>query len=216
MNISWLRIRIVRTAELDRLRAAPAAAQASAQAQVEQLTAHSRAVQAELAATCGRLEAAERERSGVQDELYAVRSELREVKSKLEGATRPPPRGQPGQPGQDSRPPPVVPELVGLVEKLAEMTGGAAPDGSGPAVAALRWVKQSVQTLLPLCDVEQIVDSGCFDLRRHEVVADRTAPNQELVDHIADTVRPGYAWRGSVLRPQQVVVFVPAGEAADP
>jgi molecular chaperone GrpE (heat shock protein) len=45
------------------------------------------------------------------------------------------------------------------------------------------------------------------------VVGSRAAPSDVFADQIADTVRPGYAWRGSLLRPQQVIAYVPA--AAD-
>lgn len=112
-------------------------------------------------------------------------------------------------------PPPVVHELVGVADRLVDLTGSGAPSDPQQASAALSWLELRTQTLLAACDVLRIEDRGPLDLHRHQVVASRAAPSDDLVDQIADTIRPGYAWHGSLLRPQQVVAYIPADEVSE-
>jgi molecular chaperone GrpE (heat shock protein) len=64
--------------------------------------------------------------------------------------------------------------------------------------------------MLASCEVTVIDDTGPLDPMRHEVVAGRECAADGPVDQIAETVRPGYAWRGELLRPQQVIAYVPS------
>jgi hypothetical protein len=187
--------RLIRRKELDRLRAEVSAIREESQAQVADLTRKLRAAQDELAAP---------ERT--------IRS--RGDSSQAEQPTRDtaaPGQFPPGEAGA-AGPPPVVQELVNMADQLVDLTGGGAPSDPQQASAALRWLGLRTQTLLAVCDVVRIEDSGPLDLQRHQVVACRAAPGDDLVDQIADTIRPGYAWHGSLLRPQQVIVYIPANE----
>jgi hypothetical protein len=111
--------------------------------------------------------------------------------------------------GRHDEPLPITRELIAMADRLADITRrGTGPD-TEPAAGVLRWVSGRVQALLALCEVAPIEDQGELDFLRHEVVGDRAAPRPELVDHIADTVRPGYQWRTELVRPQQVIAYVP-------
>jgi molecular chaperone GrpE (heat shock protein) len=110
-------------------------------------------------------------------------------------------------------PPPVARELIGVADRLVDLTGAGAPQDGEQVGAALRWMRSRTEALLSACDVVRIEDGGPVDFQRHEVLGNRAAPNDDLLDHIADTVRPGYAWHGSVLRPQQVIAYVESDEA---
>jgi len=102
-------------------------------------------------------------------------------------------------------PPAVAEELIAMADQLDVVLHGANLADAGEE---LRRVRERITALLALCEVAPIVDGGELDFMRHEVVSDRPAPHAGLVDHIADTVRPGYRWRHDLLRPQQVVAYV--------
>lgn len=113
-------------------------------------------------------------------------------------------------PAGTDEPPAVARELIAMADRLVDLTGSTAPTDAEQATAVLRWLRGRVDALLALCEVAPITDDGVLNFMRHEVVADRPAPREELVDHIADTVRPGYLWRHDLLRPQQVVAYIAA------
>jgi hypothetical protein len=111
-------------------------------------------------------------------------------------------------------PPPVVREVIRVADGLLDLTGhgsSADPQQVGPV---LRWIEARTRSLLAACDVVRVEETGGFDARRHEALASRAAPSPQFVHQIADTVRPGYLWHGVLLRPQQVIVYVPADQAA--
>lgn len=56
--------------------------------------------------------------------------------------------------------------------------------------------------------VEILEDSGIFDSRCHTVVETRPAESEGQTERIAETVRPGYRFRGEILRSQEVVLYV--------
>lgn len=114
--------------------------------------------------------------------------------------------------GDEAEPPQVVRELIRLADRLPDLTGENATTTPGQAGEVARWLDARTKALLTACDVARVEDSGPLDLRRHEVVGTRAAPASDLVHHIADTVRPGYAWRGRLLRPQQIVAYTTAPE----
>jgi molecular chaperone GrpE (heat shock protein) len=110
-------------------------------------------------------------------------------------------------------PPKVVHELIRVTDGLTDLIEGGAAQEPERATTALDWLHRRVEALLVSCDVTRIDDSGPVDLLRQEVVDSRPTPTADLVDQIADTVRPGYSWHGSLIRPQQVVAYIPAEEA---
>ena len=110
------------------------------------------------------------------------------------------------RPDSDGGPPPAVREVLRLADGLLDLTGqGASADQEASPV--LRWVEARIRSLLAACDITRIEETGSFDPSRHQAVASRDAPSPDLSQQIADTVRPGYAWRGDLLCPQQVVVY---------
>jgi GrpE len=110
------------------------------------------------------------------------------------------------------KPPAAVSEVIRLADGLLDLTGnGAAPDQQ--QASALRWVDARAKSLLAACDVVRVEETGSFDPSRHQAVSVRTAPSPQLSGQIAETIRPGYAWRDALLRPQQVIVYAPADQA---
>jgi molecular chaperone GrpE (heat shock protein) len=109
-------------------------------------------------------------------------------------------------------PPKIVRELIRVMDGLVDLIEGGAAHEPDRAATALNWLHGRGEALLASCDVVRIDDSGPVDLLRQEVVDGRPTPAGDLVDQIADTVRPGYSWHGLLIRPQQVVAYVPAEE----
>ncbi len=100
----------------------------------------------------------------------------------------------------------LVRELVAVTDELGRLAGS---DG-GSHAARLVAVHGRVARLLPILDVLAIEDAGGVDFTRHEVVGERPTTDAALFDRIAASIRPGYLWRHEVLRPQQVIAYVPA------
>ncbi len=71
-----------------------------------------------------------------------------------------------------------------------------------------RWLNRSITRLLAQSEIYLIEDEGEVDPTRHEVIEVRRVTENERVNRIAATVRPGYGWRGQILRPQEVVAYV--------
>jgi hypothetical protein len=116
------------------------------------------------------------------------------------------------EPDEEAGLPEVVAEVIRLADGVLDLRdglGSSVADGQ-PAATVLRWAGARARSLMAACEVTQLEESGAFDPVRHKAVASREAPSVGLVRHIADTVRPGYAWRGELLRPQEVVVYAPA------
>ncbi len=55
--------------------------------------------------------------------------------------------------------------------------------------------------------VEVLEDSGRFDISRQTVVDTRPTQDPNLVDHIAEIYRPGYLYKGEVLRGQEIILY---------
>ncbi len=75
--------------------------------------------------------------------------------------------------------------------------------------AVITSVRDEVRAILWAIDVSPIqgTTGGRFDPRHHQVVRVKPTADPQLDGHIIQIVRPGYLWRGTVLRPEQVVVF---------
>lgn len=69
---------------------------------------------------------------------------------------------------------------------------------------------QETAKVLREMGVSILEDGGAFDSRCHTVVDTKPAPAPEQVDQIAETFRPGYAYRDETLRPQEVILYVKA------
>ena len=69
---------------------------------------------------------------------------------------------------------------------------------------------QETAKLLERAGVEIMEQTGAFDCRLHAAVETRPALNPEQDGQIAETFRPGYRFRGEVLRPQEVILYIKA------
>ena len=101
--------------------------------------------------------------------------------------------------GAEADPPAIARELIAMSDRLAQQNGDQ----------RLRWLEVAVARLFERSEIYRIDDDGEVDPTRHEVVEMRPATDDAIVNHIAATVRPGYAWRRQILRPQEVVAYVP-------
>jgi hypothetical protein len=201
MSRSLLGYRLIRSKEVDRLHAQLSSIQEESESRLAQMTRQLHTLEDELRT--------------VRDKCASLEQAARSAPDPQQPASADPARlgHDPLTPGAMAGPPRVVRELVGVADKLADLAGDHAPADPQQAAAALRWLQVRTQALLAACDVARVEDGGLLDMQRHQVIATRAAPAEDLVDHIADTVRPGYAWQGSLLRPQQVIAYVPADEA---
>ncbi|MBP2401087.1 nucleotide exchange factor GrpE [Streptomyces syringium] len=145
---------------------------------------------AELSARCAAWLGAERDR---------IEGELRAAYGKPPGTAV-----KEQHPAPDSVPPAAVP-LIELLDRLAGLAGDP-PAADGPV---LDRVRRGVVAALTASGVTPVEDTGPVDPARHHVVATRDDPSGLLSDRIAETVRPGYLWRDVLLRPQEVVSYVP-------
>jgi len=62
--------------------------------------------------------------------------------------------------------------------------------------------------LLERTGVEIMEGTEAFNSQVHTVVETKPAQFPEQVDQIAETFRPGYRFRGEVLRPQEVILYI--------
>lgn len=69
---------------------------------------------------------------------------------------------------------------------------------------------QETAKLLERAGVEIMDRMGAFDCRLHTAVETRPAPAAQQNGQIAETFRPGYRFRGEILRPQEVILYVKA------
>jgi hypothetical protein len=116
-------------------------------------------------------------------------------------------------PAPTAGPPPTAGEVIRLADGLLDLRESLdLTSDDGQSATVLRWVESRTKALLISCDIKRVEESGAFDPARQQTVASREAPHPELAHQIADTVRPGYVWHGELLRPQQVVVYVPVND----
>ena len=105
-------------------------------------------------------------------------------------------------------PPPVARELVRLADQLPDLLPGKPGVTDDTVNDTVQWLNTRIQEVLAACDVVRVEEAGRLDFSRHEVAGTRPAPDADSAHHIAATVRPGYSWRGRMLRPQQVIAYV--------
>ncbi|MEU2512487.1 hypothetical protein [Streptomyces syringium] len=92
---------------------------------------------------------------------------------------------------------------------LLELAFGQVGDPTAADGPVLDRVGRGVVVAPAASGVTTVEDTGPVDPVRHPVVATRDAPSGLLSDRTAETVRPGYLWRDVLLRPQEVVSYVP-------
>lgn len=81
-----------------------------------------------------------------------------------------------------------------------------APEDAGRMKLILDQI-DSCRKILRNAGVEILEDEGHFDSSRHTVVDTRPAEEAFLADQIAEVFRPGYIWRGEVIRGEEVILF---------
>ena len=107
---------------------------------------------------------------------------------------------------------PVVPEerALPLIRTLIDLMDHAANLARDPdpqrARAVARWIEERTRPVFADLAVEVLTETGRADPSRHEVIGVTPGSDSSLVDTISETVRPGYRWRGILLRPQQVTI----------
>ncbi|MEO3788019.1 hypothetical protein ABGB12_32230 [Actinocorallia sp. B10E7] len=136
-------------------------------------------------------------------ENTSLRAGLNRVTGEPNGGARssPPPRDGVGG---SEQPPVVVHELIMLSDRLLDLDDADA----GRLEGLVPWLAERTAVMLGRCEAVRLDERGAVDLTRHEVVGSRPAPSGELAGHIAVTVRPGYTWRGLLVRPQQVIAYL--------
>ncbi|WP_193241821.1 nucleotide exchange factor GrpE [Streptomyces phaeolivaceus] len=141
------------------------------------------------------------------DWLLAERARIeRELRARYE----PPAAPRPAAAVPTAPVPEVAAPLIRLLDRIAELP--PTPPGTADARThdpVLDWVRRSVLAALVAAGVTAVEDSGRADPTRHNVVATRTDPSGLRSGTIAETVRPGYLWGGTVLRHQEVIAYVP-------
>jgi molecular chaperone GrpE (heat shock protein) len=147
------------------------------------------------------------EEPGVRDmaeTLAQARAELDQTRLELADARRAARAAE--RTDEMAEPPPIVERLLAMYDRLSVRLDGADP--TDRAESALGWVRDSVVDLLSRCDVVPVLVDGEIDEHRHQVVAILPAPSPDLADHVAETVRTGFLWRGEIIRPAQVTAYV--------
>jgi hypothetical protein len=93
-------------------------------------------------------------------------------------------------------------ELIGLRDWVLLAAGG------GPGPGALDAVYRRLGEVLRQEGIAVLEEAGPFDPGRQQIVDTRATDDPARHDHVCATVRPGYAHRGGLIRPQEVIVYV--------
>lgn len=134
----------------------------------------------------------------------ALRVELARLRAQNAALRRRLPEPEPESGPGEAEPPPIVHELIDISDRIAGMR-----DTADPAVT--RWLLDRITGALADTGVTSIREEGVVDPTRHAVLGVRPTADLDLVDRIAETVRPGYSWNDRILRPQQVIAYVEDG-----
>jgi hypothetical protein len=186
----------------------------ASRAEVARLTREVAQLREEIVVQDAAIAAAETERDAAHAALRSAYATVEDLRESLRALRTAAPRTS-WNDTYAGEPHPVTYELMAVADRLGELTGSSIEPTR--AVAVGRWIGNRVRMMLARCDVAPEIRGGPVDLVRHEVVGWRTAPTPELVDHVAETVRPGYSWRGQMLRTQQVIAYAaPPVEPAEP
>lgn len=102
-----------------------------------------------------------------------------------------------------------------VLAELRDRLRGVVAEGDGAAAATLPWVIKRLDEGLAGLQVAEFVDDGEVDVRRHQIVDRRAANLEHPPGTIAQSVRPGLTLAGSLLRPQEVIVFSAEDDRAD-
>lgn len=103
----------------------------------------------------------------------------------------------------------VIQDLIALRDKLllrkSWLEDHAPEEGNAQKVVTSQL--REIAKCLTNQGVEILEAGGAFDNRFQTAVETRPAENAEQDGQIAETFRPGYRFRGEILRPQEVILF---------
>ncbi len=186
----------------------------AAQAEAARLTREITRLRREITERDAAINAAKTERDAARAALRSARATVEDLRESLDALRATAPRPAEGN-TYTEEPHPVTYGLMAVADRLSDLTNSGVEQAHAAAVA--RWIGNRVRMMFARCDVTPETRDGPVDLVRHEVVGWRAAPTPDLVDCVAETVRPGYSWRGQLLRTQQVIAYVaPCAEPAEP
>ena len=100
-------------------------------------------------------------------------------------------------------------DLIALRDKLLMRQSWLeeeAPEEENARKLAASQLRETARCLTNL-GVEILEAGGAFDSGCQTVVEPRPAGTPDQMDRIAETFRPGYRFRGEILRPQEVILF---------
>lgn len=103
----------------------------------------------------------------------------------------------------------VIRDLIALRDKLLMRQSWLeeeAPKEENARKLAASQLRETARCLTNL-GVEILETGGAFDSRYQTVVETRPVEAPDQIDQIAETFRPGYRFRGEILRPQEVILF---------
>jgi molecular chaperone GrpE (heat shock protein) len=58
--------------------------------------------------------------------------------------------------------------------------------------------------------VTSLEENDKFDYERQQIVSTKVTDDPQKNDIVAETVRPGYIFNGSIIRPQEVIIYTKA------
>ena len=102
-----------------------------------------------------------------------------------------------------------VSELLPILDSFDLTLRDATGDKADPALLtdAVKMIEQSLRQVLAVRGLERIEAKGKpFDPTVHEAVAKRPLAEGEKPNTVAEELRPGYLWKGLLLRPVQVLL----------
>ncbi|MFK0733025.1 MAG: nucleotide exchange factor GrpE [Gloeotrichia echinulata GP01] len=109
-------------------------------------------------------------------------------------------------------PPKIIPEpkLSKTAKELIELRDWvllAKTGNNTPSPAMLDVLYQQLGKVLEKEGVTSLQENDKFDYERQQIVSTKVTDDPEKNDIVAETVRPGYIFNGSIIRPQEVIIY---------
>jgi molecular chaperone GrpE (heat shock protein) len=109
-------------------------------------------------------------------------------------------------------PPEIIPEpkLSKTVKELIELRDWvllAKTENNTPSPAMLDVLYQQLGKVLEKEGVTSLEENDKFDYERQQIVSTKVTDDPEKNDIVAETIRPGYLFNGTIVRPQEVIIY---------
>ena len=101
----------------------------------------------------------------------------------------------------DSEPPGHAMDLIRLLDWLALAEDSGTPPG------VVKHLNREIGRILSRAGVVPVQETGPFNPLRQQVIDTRPSEDPSLEDTVSSTVRPGYVFGDSLLRPQEVILY---------